>query len=102
MTVAVAILLGLSVLTCWLCAAGVLAMKGLFDKLHYLSPASLLGGVLLLAAMLVHKGISAETGKVSVIVALLWVSNPILTYATARAAAIRESRKTTEGADRRS
>ncbi len=86
-------LLALTVLICWLCALGVLIMHGTFDKLHYLSPTSLLGGMLLLIAMLVEKGLSSETAKVLLIIALLWVSNPILTFATARATFIRDSRE---------
>jgi multisubunit Na+/H+ antiporter MnhG subunit len=98
--VVVAILLGLTVLTCWLCALGILIMHGAFDKLHYLSPASLIGGFFLLIAMLVEKGLSADMGKVLLIVVLLWVSNPILTYASARATMTRKSRRTNEQPER--
>jgi multisubunit Na+/H+ antiporter MnhG subunit len=100
--VVMAVLLGLVVLTCWLCSLGVLVMHGVFDKLHFLSPASLIGGALLLPAMLIEKGFSADTGKVLIIVVLLWVSNPILTYASARATLIRKSRRTNEIPERKS
>lgn len=91
--ISIAILLGLAVLTCWLCALGVLVMHGVFDKLHYLSPASLVAGALLLAAVAIERGFSPDTGKVLLTVGLLWVSNPILTFATARAAFVRNSRQ---------
>jgi multicomponent Na+:H+ antiporter subunit G len=92
--IAEAILLGVGVVVCWLCAGGVLVMPTVYDKLHYLSPASLVGGAAVLVAMFVHSGLSTETGKVCLIILLLWVSNPLLTYATARAALARESRRT--------
>ena len=88
------ILLAVCVLVCWLCAVGVLVMPTVYDKLHYISPPSLLGGAAVLAAVFAHSGLSSETGKVFLIVLLLWVSNPILTYATARAALARQSRRT--------
>ncbi len=96
----VCILLGLVVLKCWLCALGVLVMPSVFDKLHYLAPVSLIDSVLLVPAMVIEKGFSADTGKVLLIMLLLLVSNPILTYATARATVIRESRHTNEQPER--
>jgi hypothetical protein len=98
--VALSILLGLIVLMCWLCGLGVVVMRGAFDKLHYLAPASLIGGGLLLVAMLIEKGLSTDTGKVLLIVMLLWAGNTILTYATARAEVIRTSRRTNEKLER--
>jgi multicomponent Na+:H+ antiporter subunit G len=92
--VVVAILLAISVLLCWLCALGVAVMPTAYDKLHYIAPAGLLGGAGVLLAMLIHSGFTTETGKVFLIVLLLWVSNPVLTYATARAALTRQSRRT--------
>ncbi len=90
--VAVAVFLAVSVLLCWLCALGVALMPTAYDKLHYIAPAGLLGGAGVLLAMLIHSGFTTETGKVFLIVLLLWLSNPVLTYATARATATRESR----------
>ena len=98
--VIVVILLALAVLTCWLCALGILIMHGVFDKLHYLSPASLIGGAFLLAAVTVQRGFSSDTEKTVLIVLLLWLSNPVLTFATAQAAIIRKSRRTNEQSER--
>jgi multicomponent Na+:H+ antiporter subunit G len=92
--VVVAILLALSVLLCWLCALGVAVMPTAYDKLHYIAPAGLLGGAGVLLAMLIHSGFTTETGKVFLIVLLLWLSNPVLTYATARATITRQSHPT--------
>ncbi len=89
--VVVTILLAVTVLLCWLCALGVAIMPTAYDKLHYIAPAGLLGGAAVLIAMLVHSGFTTETGKVFLIVLLLWLSNPVLTYATARAIITRES-----------
>jgi multicomponent Na+:H+ antiporter subunit G len=89
--VIVGILLAGCVLLCWLCALGVALMPTAYDKLHYIAPAGLLGGAAVLIAMLVHSGFTADTGKVLLIVLLLWLSNPVLTYATARAIITRES-----------
>lgn len=98
--VLVTILLAVCVLLCWLCALGVAVMPTAFDKLHYIAPAGLLGGAAVLLAVLIHSGFTAETGKVFLIVLLLWVSNPVLTYATARAAVTRQSRQTNTEPDK--
>ncbi|MGE5294406.1 MAG: cation:proton antiporter [Solirubrobacterales bacterium] len=91
--IAVAIILAAGVLLCWLCALGVVVMPTVYDKLHYVAPAGLLGSLAVLVAVILHRGLSTEAGKVFVIVVLLWLSNPVLTYATARAADTRESRR---------
>ena len=89
----VAILLAVSVLLCWLCALGVVVMPTAYDKLHYIAPAGLLGGAAVWLAVLIDSGFSSDTGKVFLIVLLLWLSNPVLTYATARAVYTRQARR---------
>lgn len=68
-------------------------MDGVYDKLHYLGPASLIGGGLLFIAVLIQRGFSPESGKIFLILLLLWIGNTVLTYLTAKAESIRKSQK---------
>jgi monovalent cation/proton antiporter MnhG/PhaG subunit len=86
----VAALLTMGVLTQLLCCLGVLLMPHLYDRLHFVGPASSLGAALVAAAVVVDKQLAHE-GIVAVLIALFTtVFGPVLTHATARAARIRE------------
>ena len=70
---------------------GVLAMPHLFDRLHYLGPASsvapaLVAGAIVARESLDHQGIFAVLAA-----SFLLVFGPVLSHATARAARIRRS-----------
>ena len=84
------ILLYAAVATGLFSAIGLLVMKGLNDRLHYLGPPSTLGVFLIAAAIAVQEGLSAATTKAMLIAAALAVMNAVLTHATARAARVRE------------
>jgi len=99
--IAVAILLAVSVLLCWLCALGVAVMRTAYDKLHFIAPAGLLGGAAVGLALFIDSGFTTDSGKVFLIVLLLWLSNPVLTYATARAAFTRETRRSESEPERK-
>jgi monovalent cation/proton antiporter MnhG/PhaG subunit len=78
---------------CFLSALGILVMRNVYDKLHYLSPMSTLGTAALAAAVVVDEGFTSGAVKSILIAILLFVSSPVLTQATARAAQCRESRE---------
>jgi monovalent cation/proton antiporter MnhG/PhaG subunit len=86
---AVYTLLALGVGAELLAAAGVLAMRGAYDKLHYVAP-STLGAVLIAAAVWVRDGPSFIGLKAILLAAFLVVASPTLAHATARAARISE------------
>jgi multicomponent Na+:H+ antiporter subunit G len=83
-------LLGLTVLVQVVSAIGLLAMPNLFDRLHYLGPASTVAPVLLAVAVVVTERFDHQ-GIVALLLAVVFlVFQPVATHATARAARIRE------------
>jgi multisubunit Na+/H+ antiporter MnhG subunit len=92
MLIIVSIFLAAAILIIWICSLGVLIMKNALDKLHYLTPAALFGGLFLFIAVFTQKGFSAATGKIFLMILLIWISNTVLTYNISKAAVVRQSR----------
>jgi multisubunit Na+/H+ antiporter MnhG subunit len=89
--VVVGVLIGVGVLSVALSAAGLVAAKSGWDKLHYTGPANVVGSVTIAAAVLVEEPVLSAAGVKAVLVALvLLLTGPVLVHATARAARIRE------------
>src|SRR5579871_2078268 len=88
-SVVVAVLVGLGVAVELACCVGVLVMADAYDKLHYLGPASIVGPLLIAMAVLVGESFSQAGIKALLTAALLILSSPVLTHATARALYIR-------------
>lgn len=74
---------GLLVVSC----LGVLVMRGVFDRLHFSSPA-VLGAVFVVVAVLVKDSFSVIGDQALLVAVFLLVGSPILTHATARAARV--------------
>ena len=72
-----------------LSAVGVLAMRSVYDRLHYVGTASV-GAALVCVAVTVRESFSLIGNKTLLIAFFLIVSGPVLTHATARVARIRE------------
>jgi monovalent cation/proton antiporter MnhG/PhaG subunit len=71
------------------CCFGVLAMRGVYDKLHYTAPATTLGAIAIAAAVVLRESV-VQYGIKAILVALaLLITNPAVSHATARAARIR-------------
>ena len=88
--VLVDVLLAATVLFQLVSAVGLLAMPNLFDRLHYLAPASTLAPVLLAVAVVMTESFDHQ-GVLTILLALFFlVFQPVLSHATARAARIRE------------
>ena len=86
-------LLVAAVLVQWLCCLGIVRMRGVYNRLHFLGPATLLGPPLIAAAVLVD-GASAQASVKSVLLALILViTGPVTSHALARAARVRETGK---------
>ena len=86
-------LLAAAVLVQWFCCLGVLRMRGTFNRLHFLGPATLLGPPLVAAATLVD-GASAQASVKAVLLALiLMITGPVTSHALARATRVRETGK---------
>ena len=84
--VAVDILLGLGVALELLCCVGVVVMRTTFDRLHYAAAGTTVPAFLVLAAVLVREHVSAGGLEAIAAVGLMFLLNPILVTATARAA----------------
>jgi multisubunit Na+/H+ antiporter MnhG subunit len=69
-----------------ICCFGVLLARDAFSRLHYSGAASILGPVLVMAAVLVDELFNAQGLETIAAVALLALPSPILVHATARAA----------------
>jgi monovalent cation/proton antiporter MnhG/PhaG subunit len=82
---AVDVLLGVGVATELLCVAGVVLMRSTFDRLHYSAAATTVPAWLVLAAVLVREHLSSGGLQAIAAVAILFLLNPVLVIATARA-----------------
>jgi multisubunit Na+/H+ antiporter MnhG subunit len=83
---AVDVLLACGVVLELACCAGVVVMRTTFDRMHYASAGATVPPFFFLAAVLVREGLSAGGLEAIAAVALLFVLNPVLLNATARAA----------------
>ncbi|HZE02008.1 MAG TPA: monovalent cation/H(+) antiporter subunit G [Pseudonocardiaceae bacterium] len=89
--VAVDVLLGLAVAVVLISSLGVLVMRDVYQKLHFVTPVSLIAPALVAVAVLVQQGYSENTVETWLALLFLFVAGPFLTHATIRAARIRET-----------
>jgi monovalent cation/proton antiporter MnhG/PhaG subunit len=83
--VAVDVLLAVGVAGELVCVAGVLLMRGTFDRLHYAAAGTTVPAFLVLAAVLVREHLSSGGLEAIAAVGLMFLLNPVLITATARA-----------------
>ena len=88
--IAADVLLGLAVATVLASALGILVMRGVYRKLHYVTPAALVAPALVALAVFVRQGVDENTGETLLAVAFMVIAGPFLTHATVRAARIRD------------
>jgi multisubunit Na+/H+ antiporter MnhG subunit len=69
-----------------LCCVGVLVMRTTLDRLHYAAAATTVPAFLILAAVLVREHLSSGGLEAIAAVGLVFLLNPVLLTATARAA----------------
>jgi multicomponent Na+:H+ antiporter subunit G len=79
------VLLSFAAGICLLSCFGMTAMKGFYDRLHYLAPPATLAMAAVAGAILVEEGLSPSSLKVLLILLVMIISNPVLTHAAARA-----------------
>jgi multicomponent Na+:H+ antiporter subunit G len=87
---AAAVLAAIAVAAVLLTAIGVLISRNVYQRLHYLAPAATVGVAAAAAAIVAQEGLDQAGIKAVVTAALLFVVNPILTHATARAARVHQ------------
>jgi monovalent cation/proton antiporter MnhG/PhaG subunit len=68
------------------CAIGVATMRTVFDRLHYAAAGTTIGPFLILAALLTRTGFTSQGLEAIAAVVILFLANPALVNATARAA----------------
>jgi len=101
MELLIQILVGLGVATALFSTIGVLVMKDINDKLHYLAPPATVSIALIAVAIALQEGASQATVKAVLCAFVIFITNPVLTHATARAARIRKFGHWVSEADRR-
>jgi multisubunit Na+/H+ antiporter MnhG subunit len=84
--VVVDILLAAGVTAELLCCIGVAVMRTTFDRLHYSAAGATVGPFCILAALLVREGFGQVGLSGIAVVAILFVTGPLVVHATARAA----------------
>jgi multicomponent Na+:H+ antiporter subunit G len=89
--VVVDVLLAAAVLVVLISSVGILAMPDVYQKIHYVTPASMVAPVLVGLAVLVQSGWSVNSSLTWLAVLFLVVASPFLSHATMRAARIRET-----------
>ena len=83
--IAIACLLALAVVAELAAALGVLLMDDALDRLHFVGLGSVVGPCAVVLAVWLHHGLDPSSVKVTLIVALLLLTAPVLTHMTARA-----------------
>ena len=89
MAVLVDILLGLAVLVVLLSSVGILVMRDVYQKLHFVTPVSLVAPLLVAVAVLIQSGWSIRSTQTWLALLLVVIAGPVLSHATIRAARIR-------------
>lgn len=84
--VAVDVLLAAGVAAELLCVVGVVVMRTTLDRLHYAAAGTTVPAFLVLAAVLVREHLSSGGLDAIAAVGLMFLLNPVLVIATARAA----------------
>ena len=84
------VLLGLAVAVVLGSALGVLVMRDVYQKLHFLTPAALVAPALVALAVFVQEGLDENTGETLLALLFVVIAGPYLTHATIRAARIRD------------
>ena len=67
-------------------ALGVIRMPDLFTRLHAAGVTDTMGAGLILTGLMFQAGLSLVTLKLIILLAFVWFSSPVATYALARAA----------------
>lgn len=84
------VLLGIGVASALLSCIGVLVMKDLYERLHYMAPPAVITAVCFAIATIADKHFSTAGIKAVLITVVLLLMNAVLTHATARAARVRQ------------
>jgi len=84
------VLLGVTVVSCWVGVIGMLRMREPMQAMHYLGLPASLGVTALTGAVLSETGLGSTTFKTALIAVVLLAINSVVAHATARAFRTRE------------
>ncbi len=84
------VLLVIAVLSVAFACTGVLVMRDVYERLHYLAAPGTVGVVALAGAVFAEEGLGQAGLTVALVALVVLLSNAVLTHATARAARIRQ------------
>jgi multisubunit Na+/H+ antiporter MnhG subunit len=98
-TIVADVLLGLAVVVVLASSVGILLMRDVYQKLHYVTPMALVAPVLVGLAILVQSGWSVNSLQTWLAITSMVIAAPFLSHATVRAARIRESGDWTSAAE---
>ncbi len=90
MDLAIRILVGAAVTAALFSTVGLLVMEDVNEKLHYLAPPATVSIGLIAVAVVLQEGASQASVKAVLCAFVFFVTNPVVTHATARAARIRK------------
>jgi multisubunit Na+/H+ antiporter MnhG subunit len=93
-------LLGLAAVVVLGSSVGILLMRDVYEKLHYVTPLAVVAPVIVGLAILVQSGWSVNSLQTWLAIAFMVIGAPFLTHATIRAARIRETGDWASAADR--
>jgi monovalent cation/proton antiporter MnhG/PhaG subunit len=88
--VAACVFLGLAVALVLASSVGLLVMRDVYQKLHFVTPAALIAPVLVGVAVLIESGYSISSALTWLALLFVVATTPFLSHATIRAARIRE------------
>lgn len=88
--IVIGILLGAAVLVVLVSVVGLLAMRDVYQRVHYVTPISVVAPLLVAVAVTLREGWDQNTGGTWLAVGFLLLVSPFLSHATLRAARIRE------------
>jgi len=88
--IAVAVLLGIAVLTTMISCWALVLFRDKFQRMHYLSVVTTVSTFSLLLAVVVKEGWGQATLKTILVFFVLLLVNAVVTHATARAARVRQ------------
>ncbi|HEY3904090.1 MAG TPA: monovalent cation/H(+) antiporter subunit G [Streptosporangiaceae bacterium] len=89
--VAVDIFLGLGAAVAILSAIGILVMRDAYQRLHYVTPLSLLAPILIGVAVLIQSGWSSRSAQIWLAIGFMAIAGPYLSHATMRALRVRDT-----------
>ncbi|MGH9063723.1 MAG: cation:proton antiporter [Acidimicrobiales bacterium] len=84
------ILLGLAVAVVLASSLGVLVMRDVYQKMHFVGPAAIVAPALVALAVLVQEGYAESTTETWLALLFVVIAGPVVGHATIRAARIRE------------